>query len=220
VKYLTGRCEFMSLEFHVNESVLIPRPETEVVVESALDKLEEMDDRPEPLIVDLCTGSGNIAVTIAATVDEARLIATDVSPEALAVAKRNAGAHGVAGRVLLLQGDLLGALAGSGIEGKVDVLVSNPPYVAEGEMETLAPEVRLHEPKAALIAGADGLAAYKKIVPGALAFLRPGGCLVLELGKGQYEAVRAIAESAGGYEAISARKDPLAIDRAFLARKK
>jgi release factor glutamine methyltransferase len=220
VKYILGKCEFMSLEFTVNESVLIPRPETEVVVEAAIEKLQAMTDRPEPLVLDLGTGSGCIAVSIAVEIRNARLIATDVSSEALAVAKTNAERHGVAGRIQFLQGDFLDAVAGAGIEGLVDLVVSNPPYVSEAELPTLPPEVRLYEPKTALVAGPDGLAACKKIVPGAPAFLRPGGWLVLEMGRGQFESVRALAEAAGGYEEISAVKDALNIDRAFLARKK
>jgi len=220
VKYILGRSEFMSLELAVSEAVLIPRPETETVVEAAVEKLQAMTDRPEPLVMDLGTGSGCIAVSIAVEIRNARLIATDLSPEALAVAKANAERHGVAGRIQLLQGDFLDAVAGSGMEGLVDLIVSNPPYVSEAELPTLAPEVRLYEPKAALVAGPDGLAAYQKIVPAALGFLRAGGWLVLELGRGQLDAVRAVAEAAGGYEAIASVKDYLKIDRAFLARKK
>ena len=220
VKYILGRCEFMSLEFTVNESVLIPRPETEVVVEAAIEKLQAMTDRPEPLALDLGTGSGCIAIAVAVEIKPARFIATDVSPEALAVAKANAERHGVSGRIQFMQGDFLDALAGSGIEGLVDLIVSNPPYVSEAELPALAPDVRLFEPKTALVAGPDGLAAYKKIVPGALQFLRPGGWLVLELGRGQLDAVRAIAEAASGYEAVASAKDYLKMDRAFLARKK
>jgi release factor glutamine methyltransferase len=220
VKYILGRCEFMSLEFTVNEYVLIPRPETEVVVEAAIEKLQAMTDRPEPLVLDLGAGSGCIGVTIAVEVKAARLIAADVSPQALTVAKANAERHGVSGRIQFMQGDFLDALAGSGLEGLVDVIVSNPPYVSEAELPTLAPEVRLFEPKMALVAGPDGLAAYKKILPGALQFLRPGGWLVLELGRGQFDAVRALAEATSGYEAIASVQDYLKIDRAFLARRK
>ena len=220
VKYILGRCEFMSLEFTVDESVLIPRPETEVVVEAAIEKLQAMTDRPESLVLDLGTGSGCIAITIAVEIAAARLIAADVSPKALAVAKANAERHGVSGRIQFMQGDFLDALAGSGLEGLVDLIVSNPPYVSEAELQTLAPEVRLFEPRTALVAGPDGLAAYKKIVPGALQFLRPGGWLVLELGRGHFDAVRALAEAASGYEAIASVKDHLKIDRAFLTRKK
>jgi release factor glutamine methyltransferase len=220
VKYITGKCEFMSLEFIVNESVLIPRPETEVVVEAALERLKDMTDRPEPLVLDLGTGSGNIAVTIALSFEQAQVIATDSSAQALTVAKTNAERHGVTRRVRFFQGEFLDALAGAAIEGKVDLVVSNPPYVADADWDSLAPEIRLYEPKTALLAGPDGLNAYKKIIPGALTFLRPGGWLVLELGRGQFDAVRSIAEAAAGYEAFSAQKDYLSIDRAFLARKK
>lgn len=220
VKYILGKCEFMSREFIVNESVLIPRPETEVVVETAIEKLRAMTSRPEPLIVDVGTGSGNIAITLALEFPQARVIATDLYAEALAVARSNAEKHGVGGRMSLLQGDMLDVLSSSGIEGAVDLIISNPPYVAEGDLPSLAPEIRLYEPVSALIAGPDGLSAYRKLVPEALKYLRPGGWLVLELGRGQFPAVRELTESTEGYEEISAVKDMLKIDRAFCARRK
>ncbi len=220
VKYILGKCEFMSLEFAVNESVLLPRPETETVVEAAIEKLRGLSDRPEPVVADIGAGSGCIGVAIAVELPSARVAATDVSAEALAVARANADRHGVLARMRFAQADFLDALVNLNLESQVDLIVSNPPYVADAELETLAPDVRLYEPKAALAGGPDGLAAYRKIVPGALEFLREGGWLVLELGRGQFDAVRAIAESSGGYDSVSAAKDELNIDRVLLARKK
>ncbi len=155
-KYIIGRTEFFSLPFAVDERVLVPRPETEIIVERALALLGAMPPDSRPVVVELGVGSGAITVAVAANHRSARYVATDVSPASLEVAKANAEADGVADIVELAAGDLFDALAGLGLEGQVDLILSNPPYVAEAEYERLAREVREYEPRGALVAGPRG----------------------------------------------------------------
>jgi release factor glutamine methyltransferase len=178
--YLTGRKEFMGLEFSVTPAVLVPRPETELLVETALALLKE---RPSPVAVDVGTGSGAIAVSIAYYHPDARVVATDVSEEALAVAVGNARRYGLDGRITFLAGDLLEALPGD-LAGHVDLIAANLPYVSAGEMAHLPPEVQ-SEPAVALDGGADGLTLYRKLVPAAAFYLAGGGYLLIEIGPGQ-----------------------------------
>lgn len=186
VAYLIGRREFYSLAFEVNPAVLIPRPETETLVMEALRLLKPL---PRPAVLDLGTGSGCVAVSIARQHKTARVTAVDVSPDALEVAGRNAATHGVADRVSFVAGDLFAPLpAGSAF----DVVVSNPPYVTPAEFATLAPEVRDHEPRAALDGGPDGLSFYRRIAAGVGAVLKPGGWVLVEIGSTQNDAVRAL----------------------------
>ena len=182
--YVIGRKAFWGREFHVDPNVLAPRPETEVLVAAAL--------RADwSRVIDLGTGSGCIAVTLLAERVEARGTATDLSPGALAVARRNAEAHGVAGRLDLARADWWDGLA-----GRFDLVVSNPPYLAEAEMAGLAPEV-LAEPRMALTPGGDGLGAYRAVAAGLTAHLAPGGTCLLEVGPTRAEAVAALIAEAG-----------------------
>ena len=206
-KYLTGETEFYSMALAVGPSVLIPRPETEFLVERALEIIPE--DR-EALVADLGTGSGAIAIAVAAQRPRARLVATDVSPEALAVARANAERHGLAGRVEFRQGDWFAALEPGTL---FDALLSNPPYVAAPDLERAMPEVRDHEPRAALDGGPDGLDALRRLVAGAAAWLRPAGWLVLEIGAGQRAAVLELATVAGTYGTVAVAPDYQGIDR-------
>ena len=183
VAYLVGYREFYSLPFHVSPAVLIPRPETETLVMEALRLLKPM---AEPRVLDLCTGSGCVAVTIAKQHKTARVVATDLSPEALAVAGRNAERHSVADRVTFLQGDLLAPVGGQAF----DVVVSNPPYIARSELPTLDPGVRNFEPMSALDGGPDGLDVYRRLAAEVPAILNPGGAVLVEIGPTQAEAVR------------------------------
>lgn len=186
VAYLLGRREFHGRSFAVDPRVLIPRPETEHLVEAALNCIDD-----DALVLDLGTGSGCIAVTLALERPDSRIVATDLSPGALAVAAANCRQHGVADRVRLVRADLLSALR----PGAFDVVVSNPPYIDVGEWPSLMPEVRDHEPPEALFAG-DGLDFYRRLFA-AGDFLREGQRLLLEIGKGQLEAVREQAEGNG-----------------------
>jgi release factor glutamine methyltransferase len=186
VAKIIGARVFWGRMFEVTADVLDPRPETECLIAAAL------DGPPPARLLDLGTGSGIIAVTLLSEWPGARGVATDTSAAALAVAGRNAGRHGVAARLELLCTDWF-----AGIGGSFDLIVSNPPYIAADEMPGLAPEVRLHDPQAALTDGADGLTACRAIVAGARAHLRPGGRILLEIGPAQAREVSALLTGAG-----------------------
>lgn len=185
VAYLTGVKEFMGLDFLVTPAVLIPRPETELLVETALEVVKQKNIA-RPVLADVGTGSGAIAVSLAAALPGAVVFAVDISPEALEVARRNAEKHGVADRVVFARGDLLNPLPGTAAGG-VDVLAANLPYIPSGEMGGLMPGVARFEPWTALDGGEDGLSFYRRLVPMAEKFLRPGGTLLMETAPGQAE---------------------------------
>lgn len=197
VQYITGQQEFYGLTLRVTPAVLIPRPETELLVESVLSHFKSR--APKPLrIADIGTGSGAIAIALAAHLPHAEVTATDVSPEALQIAASNASAHNVADRIQFLQADLLAIPISQPSEPKsvqsnpfqhFDAIVSNPPYVSEADAPDLHPQVRDHEPSTALFAGPTGLDIYRRLIPQAHAALEPGGLLALEFGHGQREAL-------------------------------
>jgi release factor glutamine methyltransferase len=214
VAYLVGTRDFYSLTFEVSPAVLIPRPDTETLVLEALTLLKPLK---EPAVLDLGTGSGCIAVTIAHEKKDARVTAVDVSPDALAVARRNAERNGVADRVTFLQGDLFEPLP-AGIA--CDLVVSNPPYIAGHEFAGLQPEVRDHEPRGALDGGADGLAFYRRIAAGVGPFLKPGGRLLLEIGSTQDADVRAILGERPELEVGPTLKDLAGHTRVTTAKKR
>ena len=190
VSYLLGEQEFWGLPFHVNEHVLVPRPDTETVIEVVR---AARADRDAPCrVLDLCTGSGAIAVALAKELPAATIVATDASTEAVAIAKKNAERNGFADRVDLRAGDLFAPVAGE----RFDIIVSNPPYIASAVIPTLSVEVR-REPRIALDGGPDGLAFYDRICGGAREYLVPGGMLVVEHGFDQAAPVRERFERAG-----------------------
>lgn len=189
VAHITGRRHFWKQELQVNPSVLIPRPETEFVVEAALEALPfEQPSR----VLDLGVGSGAILLAILADRPLARGAAVDISEEALAVARANADALGLSSRITFVRGDWFDAPS-----GPYDVVVSNPPYIPRAEIETLAPEVARYEPHLALDGGSDGLDAYRIIAPLLPSLLKPGGAFAFEVGQGQAEAVSDLAAKAG-----------------------
>jgi len=216
--YLVGRREFYGMEFAVDARVLIPRPETERLVEVTVDALR---GRRAPLVVDLGTGCGAIALAIARALPEACLIATDASAPALEVARANAARHGLASRVTWACGDALDALTGLGIEGRADAICANPPYVPTGEVAHLPREVRECEPRIALDGGADGLAVHRRIVAGSARYLRRGGLLGLECSAlgGQARAVAALVAAAGTYAPAEIVDDHAGVERVVLARR-
>ncbi len=214
IQYILGRQEFRNLEFEVTRDVLIPRPETELVVEEVIRLFESQ----RVLLVDVGTGSGCIAVSLAVALAEAEIFATDVSRAALEVARRNALRHGVAKRVQFLEGDLLGPLSPLKLAGSVDCIVSNPPYVSEVELLGLQREVREWEPKTALLAGSDGLSVLKRLIPQADSFLRPGGLLVLEIGYSMRGQVYGLLGPE--WQVIRVREDLSGIPRIFLTQKR
>lgn len=185
LQYVLGAWDFFGREFLLSPDTLIPRPETEGLAERAIAALRRSPMK-RPLALDVGTGSGAIAVTLAAEVPAARIVATDISPGALRMARGNAARHGVADRVHPVCCGVLSALK---CGGRFAVVVSNPPYVAEGEWPLLAPEVRDHEPPGAFLAGRDGLSVLRPLVASAAAILSPGGELWCEIGASQGEAV-------------------------------
>ena len=216
LQYVLGRWSFRGLDLVVDRRVLIPRPETEAVAEVALAEAR----RGGPMnIADLGTGSGALALALAAELPTARIWATDGSPDALAVARANLGAMGpaVASRVYFGQGMWYEALPDR-LRGGFRVIVSNPPYVAEAEFAGLPPEVRDHEPTGALMAGPTGRECLEHLVAGGLDWLEPGGALVLELAPHQAEPLRAAAEAAG-YSAVAVHRDLAGRDRVLVARR-
>ena len=241
-QYLTGKQEFWGLEFEVNPSVLIPRPETEHIVEVALERLGPKKSRgllhplpsgtslrPAPSeaglrIADVCTGSGCLAVALARELPEAEVWATDISAEALGVAQRNAARHGVAGRVQFIQCNLLDALFDESRirnhESRIlDVVVSNPPYVGRSEAAQLPREVRYHEPEQALFAGESGVEIYAPLIRQAQELLCAGGILVLELGYNALDHVHSLLRAEGGWHGAQVTDDLAGIPRVISAER-
>jgi release factor glutamine methyltransferase len=239
IQYLTGKQEFWGLEFEVTPAVLIPRPETEHVIEVALErlgvrgiKINMKTGAPSPplRIADVGTGSGCIAVALAHELPHAEIIATDISPGALEVARRNAARHRVEDRVHFVECDLLAEFTPVGenpgdaaaletAEAQFDLIASNPPYVASDEAVTLAREVRDHEPHAALFGGASGVEIYARLIEQAGSLLRGGGILVLELGYNSAERVRALLAAERRWVNISVTNDLAGIPRVLAAER-
>ena len=188
LQYVLGAWDFFGREFLLSPDTLIPRPETEGLASLAVAALRR-STTARPLALDVGTGSGAIAVTLAVEVPGARVVATDISPGALRIARRNGERHGVAARVLPVCCDMLSALK---CGGRFVVVVSNPPYVADGEWPLLPPAVRDHEPPGALLAGRDGLSVLRPLVAGASGILSPGGELWCEIGASQGEAASSL----------------------------
>lgn len=207
VQYIVGEQEFYGLAMKVTPEVLIPRPETEHLVEAAIERLPR---NGTVRIADVGTGSGAIAVALAHALPKAQLTALDISPGALEVARENAERHGVAGRIRLLESDLLRAIRGE----TFDAVVSNPPYVADGE--ALEPQVRDFEPRGALFSGPTGLEVYRRLIPEVQAVLTPGGWLLLEIGHGQRDA---LAELLAGWDDVQLVNDLKGIPRVAIARR-
>ena len=215
LQYLTGMQEFWSLTFRVTPAVLIPRPETEGLVEAFL----RLNNVPDPVVLDIGTGSGCLAVAVAREVPGARVLAGDVSEEALCVARDNAAAHGVAARIVFRRGDLFAPFRGApGLEGAVDFILSNPPYVGDAQFAGLMPEVRDHEPRAALVAGPDALAVHRRLARECLEFLKPGGHLIAEMGLGQEAGLRTLYGRQPRLEVVAVRPDLAGIPRVLIVR--
>jgi release factor glutamine methyltransferase len=224
-QYLTGKQEFWGLEFEVTAAVLIPRPETEHVVEVALErlgsrgiKIDMKTGAPSPplRISDVGTGSGCLAVVLAHELPHAEILATDISASALEIARRNSDRHGVADRVQLLQTDLLTSVNEA---NSFDLIVSNPPYIARNESHQLSREVRDHEPASALFAGATGTEIYPRLVKQAASVLRRRGILVLELGYNSLDHVRALLYGQPAWVNVSVTNDLAGIPRVIAAER-
>lgn len=217
LQYLLGTQEFCGLDMAVSSAVLIPRPETELLVQEVVRNRGALPRRPT--IVDVGTGSGCLAVTVATILREARVLAIDRSPDALAVARRNARTHGVQDQIEWLEGDLMAPLRALDLEGKVPIIVSNPPYIAEADWPHLQPEVQLFEPRMALVGGPIGTEFHERLLEDARRFLAPGGLLLMEVGQGQAPAVREMAERMGGYQDLRIVEDAAGIGRVVLAQR-
>jgi release factor glutamine methyltransferase len=211
IQYITGEQEFYGLRLHVSPAVLIPRLETEHLVEAVLNLLPA--HQPATL-VDIGTGSGAIAIALAVHLPLATIIAVDLSLDALAVAEQNAREHSVADRIHFLPSDLLAAVKSHG--ATFDAIVSNPPYIPESDRPTLHPQVREHEPAAALFAGETGLDLYRRLIPEALRALKPDGILALEIGHSQQQS---LAHLLAGWNGVTFIDDLQQIPRVALARK-
>jgi release factor glutamine methyltransferase len=215
VAYLVGEKEFYSLPIRVTRDVLVPRPETEILVEQAVERLRAI--AAPGWLWDVCTGSGCVAVAVAKQVPGAEVLASDLSPAAAAVARRNVETHGLEDRVRVFVADLLGLPADWTGRPTFDVIMANPPYVPDAA--EVAPEV-LHEPAMALRGGADGLDFIRRIVRDAPPLLAPGGALVLEFGLDQAPAVRELLAAAGAFEEPRVLRDHQGIERSALALKR
>ncbi len=210
LQYIIGSTEFFGLEFKVNESVLIPRPETETLVEIVL---EHLKDSPLPKIIDLGTGSGAIAISLAKNLRDSFVLATDISPDALKLAKKNAKKHKVDDQIDFLCGDMFEPLRNKNLEKEIDCVVSNPPYVSQDELDHLPKEVKDYEPIVALRTDEEGTFFHKRIIEGSLAFLKKGGILALEVGLGQATKVADLIRSQKEFENTEMKKDLGGIER-------
>jgi release factor glutamine methyltransferase len=230
IQYITGEAEFYGLSFRVTPDVLIPRPETEFLVEKCLalasvsgapsfrrplsEGWESMNPALPLSILDVGTGSGAIPVALAAHLPDTLLTATDISGPALAIARANAERNHVADRIRFLQGDLLAPVA----EERFEIVVSNPPYVPAADRDSLSVEVREHEPALALFAGDDGLSIYRRLIPQAFGILVPGGFIALEIGYGQQSAIHTLLAGAS-FNDIQFTPDLQGIPRVVIARR-
>jgi release factor glutamine methyltransferase len=205
VAYIIGSKEFMGLNFKVSSAVLIPRPDTEILVETAISRLEKIS---KPRVLDIGTGSGAIIISVIANLKSAQGAAVDISKEALAVAADNAHSNGVADRLEFYRGDLFNPVAGQ----KFDAILSNPPYIPNDDIAGLEPEVQ-REPKLALAGGKDGLDYYRRLIDQGSAYLEPGGFMALEVGIGQAASIADLAKKNRLLQVTGIIKDYAGIDR-------
>ena len=218
LQYISGHQEFWSFDFKVDPQVLIPRPETELLVEQALSILVSTPFGKVPLVLELGTGSGAIAISLAKEVKEIFIVATDISREALGLARENALRADVERKIGFVNGDLFNALQSGKEKGPFDLIVSNPPYVTRSEIGSLAKEVR-SEPRIALDGGEDGLDFYRRIISQAPSHLQAEGWLLLELGQGQGARVSALIEEKGGFSKPQIFSDLSGIERVVKVQK-
>ncbi|MBN1903486.1 MAG: peptide chain release factor N(5)-glutamine methyltransferase [Deltaproteobacteria bacterium] len=220
IQYITGLQEFWSMDFIVNRGVLIPRAETEILVEQVIRVYKENNyiERTAVNILDICTGSGAIAVAIASEIKNAEIIASDISKEALNIAWQNITRHEMQERITLIEGDLFEPF--NGFNNHFDIIVSNPPYVTKDEYRLLPVKIREFEPKIALESGVDGLFHIRSILENAPNYLKPGGWLMLEMDPSQTETVTKIISKDDSFLSASVVKDYSNRDRVVTAQKK
>lgn len=220
VAYLVGRAPFLDGDFEVTRDTLICKPDTELFVELVLAQIDEEPLPPNPHVLELCAGSGCVAITFARRLPGSRVAATDISPEALAVARRNVARYGLEDRVALGQGDLCAPLPALSEGGRFDLIVSNPPYIPTDAIPGMGRHVAEHEPRLALDGGADGLDPHRRILADVLPFLAPGGRMFLEHEYYHGEAARALAAEHPEYEDIRTFQDANGKDRALFVRRR
>jgi release factor glutamine methyltransferase len=216
LQYIIGSTEFFGLKFKVNKNVLIPRPETETLVEIAIERLK---NRSSPKIIDIGTGSGAIAVSLAKNIRGSMVYATDISAEALMVARENAKMNKVENQIEFLQGDLFEPLKDKSLEEKIDGVVSNPPYISPEEFDRLPKEVKDYEPIVALKTDQEGTLFHRRIIGKSFDFLTKGGILVMEIGQGQAEKVAGVFREYPHFKDLEIKKDLGGIDRVAVAGK-
>jgi release factor glutamine methyltransferase len=205
IQYITGKAEFCGIDFAVDERVLIPRPETEHLAEKVIELASVCDK--ELTILDMCTGSGNIAITLTKSISNCRIVASDISEDALDVARSNAAKNGVSDRIEFIKSDLF-----ADVSGLYDIIASNPPYIARPDFDTLQKEV-LREPRLALDGGEDGLNFYRNILSASVLYLKPDGHIVFEIGFGQLGGIHEIIKNVGQFKVAEVIKDWRGIDR-------
>ncbi|MCP4420541.1 MAG: peptide chain release factor N(5)-glutamine methyltransferase [Chloroflexi bacterium] len=217
LEYILGRTVFMGRPFTCTPDTLIPRAETELLVQTVIDH----SDETAPLtIVDMGTGSGNIVVSLALALPQSKLLALDISPEAIACAQAHVDQYQLQDRVTLFCGDLFEPLSNQGLENQVDIVVCNPPYIPSGSLAKMSAEIVDYEPLVALDAGPYGINIFRRLVKDALLFLHPGGLLAFEIGVGQEALVKRLLQKSGGYENVEPFTDNFGTPRVFLAQKK
>ncbi len=218
LQYIIGKQEFWGLDFIVSPDVLIPRPETELLVEAAVTLVK--GHNAQATIVDLCTGSGCVAISLAREIEDARVFATDMSIRALAVARENARTHNVSDHIRFMDGNLFQPLEELDLRDRVDVVTANPPYIRSSDLPMLQAEVKDYEPRIALLAGPEGTEIQKRIIDNAPVFLKKQGALIMEMGQGQAEVLSRMVASTKAYGKTEILKDLAGIDRVIVVRKK
>jgi len=216
VQYITNRQEFMGLEFYVEPGVLIPRADTEIVVERVIELTKEIE---KPVIIDMCTGSGAIAVSLAVKIPDARVWAADISDCALDCCSINVGRFGLESRVSIIKSDLFENIKVEGLTGNTDVIVSNPPYIESEAIGELPVNVRDYEPHLALDGGKDGLVYYRRIIKDSVGLLKGNGILAFETGYDQGDKVKNIMEESGYYDNLNIGLDLAGYDRCVWGRR-
>lgn len=216
-QYITGMAGFMGLDFKVTRDTLIPRPETELLVKEALGLARGFTTGKGPIIIDLCTGCGCIAVAMAKSLSDCRIYATDISAAALDVARENAEAHGVMDKIEFLEGDLYSPLEPLGLRANTQLILSNPPYVSKEEMAALEPEIKEYEPVDALYGGEDGLVFIRRIIESSPEYLVQDGALIMEAGYAQTGKVMGLIRGSVAFGQSEMKKDLAGIERVLVA---
>lgn len=203
LEYIVEMATFMGLTLSCSPDTLIPREETELLANVALDFIKKRHESEDDVtVIDVGTGCGNIAVSLAMNSDKAKILASDICPAAVEIARKNVAKHDLHDRVLLFCGDLLSPFHGSEYEGRIDLVVCNPPYIPTGSLSKLPPEIIDHEPRLALDAGSYGIDFYRRLIVDSFSILKPKGVLVFEIGVGQEELVTRLLQKRKGYEDI------------------